>query len=143
MTVKVRENSTLTLNRDSVSLYEEDTYKIGYSSNGAPRFSSSNPRVASVTSTGLVAAHSEGRATIYVTVGNIEKRLTVTVKKSLVNDNDNNTGGNYNPPAVDRVTNFVLSNNGRKINSKVVHVADGDTIAILTPDRSQIGRAHV
>ena len=132
MTVKVRENSTLTLNRDSVSLYKEDTYKIGYSSNGAPRFSSSNSRVASVTSTGLVAAHSEGRATIYVTVGNIEKRLTVTVKKSLVNDNDNNTGENYNPPAVDRVTNFVLSNNGRKINFNVKNpeVAIGKTLRL-------------
>ncbi len=82
---------TLTLNRQSVSLYRRQQARLSVksSSKSIPKWKTNKKSVASVSQSGVVTALKNGRATITVTVDGVCKTCEVTVKKPTVKFEEN------------------------------------------------------
>lgn len=78
----------ITLKQTSASLYVKGTFKINTSvrnSKGATTYSSSNSKVAKVSSKGVVTALRKGTATITVKNNGVKKTVKITVKNPSLN----------------------------------------------------------
>ena len=96
----------ISLDRDSASIVEGDTLQLiatlePINASGSVTWSSNNPGVATVSSSGLVAAVSTGNATITATVGSYSASCTITVTEPL------NYGTLENPLTVDEAINVI------------------------------------
>lgn len=80
-------DDSLILSKTSVSLYTGDSYQLSVSVTGGPETThwvSSNPTVASVSSTGLVQAKSAGKAEITAKFNGASAKCVVSVKNKVV-----------------------------------------------------------
>ena len=80
--------TSITLNKTSATLYRNGTLQLKATvnnPNGKTTYSSSNTKVATVTSTGIVTAKAKGTATITVKNGSAKATATITVKNPSLN----------------------------------------------------------
>lgn len=80
--------TTIDLNKYSATLYRKGTVQLKatvYEPNGKTKWTSSNTKVATVSSTGKVTAKAKGTATIKAANGNAWETATITVKNPKLN----------------------------------------------------------
>lgn len=80
--------TSISLNKTSVSLYRKGAFGLKATvknPNGNTTYTSSNPKVATVSSTGKITAKTKGSATITVKNGFVKKTVKVTVKNPKLN----------------------------------------------------------
>ena len=82
-------SATVKLNRKKVTLTVGETYQLKLkNAEGKIKFSSSDKKIAKVSSTGLITAVSEGKTKIKVKNAGVTYKCTVTVEKTVTETND-------------------------------------------------------
>lgn len=117
--VTVKDNEYLTVSNTKPEINVGETKYIDYDSNKTVSFRSSDTSIVTVDSRGKMTAKSVGSATIYVTAGNLQRRVFVNVV-------------NNNPVSAGYKTVFANTSGGRQIDFNVVdpQVRVGSTIRL-------------
>lgn len=109
--VTVEERDYLEVDATRLSLEVGEYHNIRYSASETPVFRSGNSSVVTVDRYGKITAKSAGSATIYVTSGNVERRVFVTVTRYV----------EPSTPTTNYQTVYVNTSGGRKIDFNVTN----------------------